>query len=246
MAFRQSWSIVNGVCSVCGDVKENQAPVIPDSIKEEVKMQVSDTIPEKIKETIHKVKVENVVESISENNKNKLIEVLLKDLKPEELENADIQVKVVNSVKVTKADLKSDKKSITYEISPMAVITVNGGEKNSTELINDYFNKDDESIEITLPTNGPDGKEIVHKSEGYPTDCIRTFVISKEGTVTFKIGHFSSFTLNTEITKPADSSTGGSAVVDTGDHSDLLLYGGVGMIAMICGIAVLIFKRKHA
>ena len=90
-------------------------------------MQVSDTIPEKIKETIHKVKVENVVESISENNKNKLIEVLLKDLKPEELENADIQVKVVNSVKVTKADLKSEKKSITYEISPMAVITVNGG-----------------------------------------------------------------------------------------------------------------------
>ena len=246
MAFRQSWSIVNGVCSVCGDVKENPAPVIPDSIKEEVKMQVSDTIPEKIKETIHKVKVENVVESISENNKNKLIEVLLKDLKPEELENADIQVKVVNSVKVTKADLKSDKKSITYEISPMAVITVNGGEKNSTELINDYFNKDDESIEITLPTNGPDGKEIVHKSEGYPTDCIRTFVISKGVTVTFKIGHFSSFTQNAEITKPADSSTGGSAVVDTGDHSDLLLYGGVGMIAMICGIAVLIFKRKHA
>ena len=157
-----------------------------------------------------------------------------------------LAVKVVNSVKVTKADLKSDKKSITYEISPMAVITVNGGEKNSTELINDYLNKDDESIEITLPTNGPDGKEIVHKSEGYPTDCIRTFVISKGGTVTFKIGHFSSFTLNAEITKPADSSTGGSAVVDTGDHSDLLLYGGVGMIAMICGIAILIFKRKHA
>ena len=176
----------------------------------------------------------------------KMEHVLETDEITEELENADIQVKVVNSVKVTKADLKSDKKSITYEISPMAVITVNGGEKNLTELINDYFNKDDESIEITLPTNGPDVKEIVHKSEGYPTDCIRTFVISKGVTVTFKIGHFSSFTQNAEITKPADSSTGGSAVVDTGDHSDLLLYGGVGMIAMICGIVVLIFRRKHA
>ena len=243
---------VDHICKECGakeDVPEEkpEAPVT-ETIKEEVVIDVPDTIPEEvaetIKETISDVKIENVVESIPEAVKKEMITKLLKDI---DTTNKDVQIKVVNTVKVTAADLKSENKSITYEISPKAVVTVDGVEVKTADLKNDQLtgNKD---IEVTLPINGLDLKEIVHKSEGYDPEYIYDFVISKEGTVTFKISHFSSFTLNEVITKPAEPSKGtvGTVSPNTGDHTEVMLYGGIGIVALIGALAVILFRRKHA
>ena len=243
---------VDHICKECGakeEVKEEkpEAPVT-DTIKEEIVINVPETIPEEvaetIKETISDVKIENVVESIPEAVKKEMITKLLKDI---DTTNKDVQIKVVNTVKVTAADLKSENKSITYEISPKAVVTVDGVEVKTADLKNDQLtgNKD---IEVTLPINGLDLKEIVHKSEGYDPEYIYDFVISKEGTVTFKISHFSSFTLNEVITKPAEPAKGtvGTVSPNTGDHTEVMLYGGIGIVALIGALAVILFRRKYA
>lgn len=244
---------VDHICKECGAKEEvpeekPEAPVT-DTIKEEVVIDVPETIPEEvaetIKESISEVKVEKVVESIPEAVKNELITELLKGIDTTDIADKDVQIKVVNTVKVTEVDLKSENKTITYEISPKAVVTVDGVEVKTTDLKNDQLSGG-KDIEITLPINGLDLKEIVHKSEDYPTEYIYEFVISKEGTVTFKISHFSSFTLNEVITKPAKPSTNNKPVVNTGDHTDIMLYGGVGIIAAMCAVALILFRRKHA
>ena len=215
-------------------------------VVEDTKVEVADTISKEdaavITETLSKAEVTSVVDTIKPKAKEALIAELTKGIATE---GKEVTLSVVNTVKVTAADLKSENKSITYEISPKAVVTVDGVVVNTADLKNDQLtgNKD---IDVTLPINGLDLKEIVHKSEGYDPDYIYDFVISKEGTVTFKISHFSSFTLNEVITKPAESSTGNKPVVNTGDHTEVMLYGGIGIIALIGALAVILFRKKHA
>lgn len=118
-------------------------------------------------------------------------------------ENDDVVVTVVNTVKVTDADLKYDKKSITFEITPTVIVTVNGQTVKTEELKNDML-KGDKEITVTLPTCGLNVKEVVHKGTGYETAYITgdDLVLSKDGTtVSFRISHFSTFTLHEEVTK---------------------------------------------
>lgn len=213
-------------------------------VVEDTKVEMAETISKEdaavITETLSKAEVTSVVDTIKPEAKEALIAELTKGI---DTEGKEVTLSIVNTV--TAADLKSENKSITYEISPKAVVTVDGVAVNTVDLKNDQLtgNKD---IEVTLPINGLDLKEIVHKSEGYDPEYIYDFVISKEGTVTFKISHFSSFTLNEVITKPAESSTGNKPVVNTGDHTEVMLYGGIGIVALIGALAVILFRRKHA
>lgn len=215
---------------------------------EDTKAEMDDTISKEdaagITETLSKAEVTSVVDTIKPKAKEALIAELTKGI---DTEGKEVTLSVVNTVKVTAADLKSENKSITYEISPKAVVTVNGVPVNTVDLKNDQLTGNNE-IEVTLPINGLDLKEIVHKSEGYDPECIYDFVISKEGIVTFKISHFSSFALNEVITKPAEPSKGtvGTVSPNTGDHTEVMLYGGIGIVALIGVLAVILFRRKHA
>lgn len=58
----------------------------------------------------------------------------------------------------------------------------------------------------------------------------------------------------TEITPPSNGTDNSSStanekkepVVDTGDHTEVMLYGGIGVVALIGALAVILFRRKHA
>ena len=70
----------------------------------------------------------------------------------------------------------------------------------------------------------------------------KNFVINAEDdTVTFSVNHFSSFTLNEVVTKPSTTVS-----PNTGDHTEVLLYGGMGIVAVIGAVALILFRRKHA
>ena len=225
--------------------KTIEKPPVDTGSAEDTKVEVADTVSKEdaavITETLSKAEVTSVVSTIKPAAKETLIKELTKDI---DTTGKEVSLTVVNTVKVTAADLKSEKKSITYEISPKAVVSVDGVVVNTADLKNDQLTGK-KDIEVTLPINGLDLKEIVHKSEGYDPEYIYDFVVSKEGTVTFKISHFSSFTLNEVITKPAESSTG-TVSPNTGDHTDIMMYGGVGIIAAMCAVALILFRRKHA
>lgn len=125
------------------------------------------------------------------------------DTLTEGYENDAVVVTVVNTVKVTAADLKSDRKSITFEISPTVIVTVNG-QTVKTEKLNNGMLTGDEEITVALPTCGLKVREVVHKSIGYDTEYINgdDLVLSKDGTaVSFRISHFLTFTMHEEVTK---------------------------------------------
>ena len=50
------------------------------------------------------------------------------------------------------------------------------------------------------------------------------------------------------IIKPAEPSKGtvGTVSPNTGDHTEVMLYGGIGIVALIGALAVILFRRKHA
>lgn len=218
-------------------------------LKEETKVNVDSSISKadaaKIEKTIAEAKVGNVAETISGKAKKELLAGI-------DTEGKDVEITVENTVTVVKADLSSKKKSVTFEISPEVTVKVDGKVVKKEELKNSQLNGK-KDIEITLPLNGLDIKEIVHKSEGYDPEYIYDFTVNDDDTVTFKVSHFSSFTLNEEVTKPSvkpgtksDSKTDAKGSPNTGDHSNVAVYGGISLFAIIGFAGIVLFRRKHS
>ena len=220
-------------------------PVIKEETKVNVDSSISKADAAKIEKTIANAKVGNVAETISEKAKKELLAGI-------DTEGKDVEITVENTVTVVKADLSSKKKSITFEISPEVTVKVDGKVVKTAELKNSQLSGE-KDIEITLPLNGLDIKEIVHKSEGYDPEYIYDFTVKDDDTVTFKVSHFSSFTLNEEVTKPAvkpgtktDSKTDAKGSPNTGDHSNVAMYGCVSLFALLGFACVIFFRRKHS
>lgn len=213
---------VNHVCKVCGAVEEVRVEV-SESINEEIAKDLTDFMKE--------VKVENVTEAITSTARNDL-------LKEYQNTTGTVELKVLNNVTITQVKQEIGRSSITFEIKPQAMIIVNGEVDKVIDLSNQLLNQNTKSIEVTLPTNGLEVKEIVHTSDEYPVEYIHDFKVNADKTVTFRISHFSSFTLNNTITQ--------NSVVDTSDQSSIWLYGGIGACSLICAIALIVLRRKDA
>lgn len=213
---------VDHVCSVCGEVEE---------VRVQVSENISEEIARDIEKTVKEVRVENVAEAIIPSVKNDL-------LKEYENTQGTVELKVLNNVTVMDVKKIENRSSITFEIRPQAMIIVDGEVQKVVDLSNQQLDQTKRSIEVTLPTNGLDVKEIVHKSDGHPDEYIHDFTHNSDGTVTFTISHFSSFTLNEEITQ--------KSVANTSDPTSLLLYGGIGILSMICTVVLIAVRRKNA
>ena len=215
--------------------KETDNPVI-ENISEDTKVEISDSISkdevEQISTTLSKAEVKNILK----------VTDLKELLKESGITGTSDQVKVVNSVTVKKSSLSDAEGSIsiTYEITPFVVVTTGGIDK-TIKLGNKFIDGD---VQITLPLNGIKLKEIIHESVDGKKEYIysKNFIINAEDdTVTFSVNHFSSFTLNEVVTKPSTTVS-----PNTGDHTEVLLYGGMGIVAVIGAVALILFRRKHA
>ncbi|MGM9941510.1 MAG: choice-of-anchor I family protein [Bulleidia sp.] len=227
-------------CSAAGVEKPQEPDTTTGDYVETVNAQVSDKISkedaEVIEKTLDKATVSNVLSSL----KPGTVDELLKGIE----NKGDLVIEIVNTVTVTAVDLKSEKKSITFEITPTAVVK-SGNETLKTATLDNSQLTGEKNIIVTLPTNGLDVKEIVHRSEGYDPEYIHDFTVSKDGTVTFKISHFSTFTLSEEITKtPIEAKPSPvTAVTDSNSNNiwtGVLLFSAV----MILG-SVILNRRKN-
>ena len=72
------------------------------------------------------------------------------------------------------------------------------------------------------------------------------FAINSDGTVTFSVSHFSKFTLMSEKTKvPVVNNPSTTASPNTGDHTNLILYDGLGIVAMIAATVSLVSYYQY-
>lgn len=205
---------------------------------ETTEIEISDTVSEEdaaeIVENIDKTEVVNVIDAISDEDMNTILTDNGITTTPEE-------IRVVTSATITDVVLAEGQKSVTFEITPVLVVTVNG-EETEIALDNSYITGD---IQITLPLNGLDLKEIIHESADGTKEYIHSdrFVINDDDTVTFSVNHFSSFTLLEEITESANNNP---VIPDTGDHTSILLYGSLGLMAVVSVAVLILFRIKHA
>lgn len=213
-------------------------PSVDTDSAEDTKVEVADTVSKADAEVIIKTLSKAQVSSIVESSDMKKLFV------DNGIENTPTDIKVVSTVNVEKSSLSGSNQSITYEISPAVVFTLNGEEK-TIALKNKYING---SVQITLPLNGVKLKEIIHESADGTKEYIHSdkFTINSDDTVTFAVTHFSSFTLSNTVTAPVVEKPFTTVSPNTGDHTDMMLYGGLGVAAMIGAVALILFRRKHA
>ena len=116
--------------------------------------------------------------------------------------------------------------------------------------LDDYLKDSGVKITVTLPMNGLDVKEVVHK-HGDETDYIYSFTKDAESdTITFTVDKFSTFTLNVTPANPAytSGSTGTKPVTDAAVETEQKGVNSAGLaagfIATISLVGVSVIKRK--
>lgn len=166
---------------------------------------------------------------------------------------SDILYDVSLDVELLEADFKSKSRKITYDVSPVITFTTTGYDAvlGKAEL-NDYLTENAQ-IQVTLPTNGLDVKEIVHR-DGDNVEYIYDMLYNETSqTVSFTVSHFSSFTLNEtpenpdygKTTTENEQETGRKPAVDTATENSVNYAGMIaGFITSASLISYCVLKRK--
>ena len=194
-------------------VKDTTAVTVPDS--EAIKGLTNDD-----KTNIaNKSSVDGVAEAIAD-NKAALIPA---DVNTTDAKKVEIEVTV--KVNVTGADMTSENKTLTYDVSPVATITVTKANgtietKNDVKVPNSMLNGNAITVKLPLPTDF-NPKQILHKFTGGGYEYfINETEGSKRGAGSFKIEDgcavftiygFSTFELSGTVTYVEPSSGGGSS-----------------------------------
>ena len=172
----------------------------------------------KISAVIEKTNVDGVAEAVAAGQKEAI--VAASGVTP--AEDAKVEIEVQVNVTATAADLT--KKTLTYEVTPVAVVKVNGQEvenSKSVALSNSYLNGKGITVRLPLP-EGFDLKQIKHQITNGGTEYFlakevrgaKVFTLKEDNTVEFTVTGFSTFTLSDEQTyvAPSGGSGGGSSV----------------------------------
>ena len=190
-------------------VKDTTAVTVPDS--EAIKGLTNDD-----KTNIaNKSSVDGVAEAIADNKA---------DLIPADVNTTDakkVEIEVTVKVNVTSADMTSENKTLTFEASPVATVTVTKADgstevKNDVKVPNSLLN-DEITVKLPLPA-GFTPKQIKHISSDGSVEYFlktakrgaKTFEI-KDDCAVFTITKFSTFELSGTVTYVEPSSGSGSS-----------------------------------
>ena len=128
--------------------------------------------------------------------------------------NKPIEIEIKAEVEVVQADLQNNE--LTFEVTPVAKVTVNGQDKQKEVPVNNsYLNGQEIAVKLPVPTDFT-VKEIVHTSDTAATEHFhetgnKTFTL-KDGYAELSISHFSTLKLSDKITANFGSGSGGATV----------------------------------
>ena len=192
-------------------VKDTTAVTVPDS--EAIKGLTNDD-----KTNIaNKSSVDGVAEAIADNKA---------DLIPADVNTTDakkVEIEVTVKVNVTSADMTSENKTLTFEASPVATVTVTKADgstevKNDVKVPNSLLNGQPITVKLPLP-EGFTPKQIKHiSSNGSVEYFLKTakrgaklFTVDSDNCAVFTITKFSTFELSGTITYVEPSYYSGSS-----------------------------------
>ena len=192
-------------------VKDTTAVTVPDS--EAIKGLTNDD-----KTNIaNKSSVDGVAEAIADNKA---------DLIPADVNTTDakkVEIEVTVKVNVTSADMTSENKTLTFEASPVATVTVTKADgstevKNDVKVPNSLLNGQPITVKLPLP-EGFTPKQIKHiSSDGSVEYFLKTakrgaklFTVDSDNCAVFTITKFSTFELSGTVTYVEPSYYSGSS-----------------------------------
>ena len=192
-------------------VKDTTAVTVPDS--EAIKGLTNDD-----KTNIaNKSSVDGVAEAIADNKA---------DLIPADVNTTDakkVEIEVTVKVNVTSADMTSENKTLTFEASPVATVTVTKADgstevKNDVKVPNSLLNGQPITVKLPLPT-GFNPEQIKHiSSDGSVEYFLKTakrgaklFTVDSDNCAVFTITKFSTFELSGTVTYVEPSYYSGSS-----------------------------------
>ena len=196
-----------GYSCMVTDEKPEEAPVI---VTETVEATVSGSLGED-KETVSNLLASNppavsgIADALTENGENAILNAA--GVTEAEKENADNLIKIEIEVKVEAVQADLSKNELTFKVTPVATVKVDGTVKKSNLPVdNGYLDGKGITVKLPVPENF-DVQEIKHTSDSKGVEYFlntgtNTFTV-KDGYAELTIRHFSELKLSGNVTAAA-------------------------------------------
>ena len=190
-------------------VTDSVPPVAPVVVMENVDAAVGENVTEadaeKIQSVIDSASVSGVADALKNNAKNSIIARAGIDNDTLTDPNNKVVVEISVSVTATSASLSGNDATVTYQVTPVAIVKVNGEEqKGDINVPNDYLSGQEFTVRLPLPEGLKSPKEVMHIAD---TGARERFTGSEltigSNWVEVSISHFSELIVNAKETVAA-------------------------------------------
>lgn len=198
----------DGYSYMVTDQKPTEAPVIvTENVDAEVAEGANMTTEDKtaVSKVINSASVSGVADALTNAAKNSIVTAAGVSL--EDLENPEktVVIEIGVSVTATSASLSGDDATVTYQVTPVATVTVNGtNQSNKIAVPNNYLSGREFTVRLPLPEGLKDPQEVMHIAD----NGVRERFTGNELTIGFNwvevsISHFSELIVNANKTVAA-------------------------------------------
>ena len=190
-------------------VTDSVPPVAPVVVMENVDAAVGENVTEadaeKIQSVIDSASVSGVADALKNNAKNSIIARAGIDNDTLTDPNNKVVVEISVSVTATSASLSGNDATVTYQVTPVAIVKVNGEkQKGDINVPNDYLSGREFTVRLPLPEGLKSPKEVMHIAD---TGARERFTGSEltigSNWVEVSISHFSELIVNAKETVAA-------------------------------------------
>ena len=198
----------DGYSYMVTDRQPTEAPVI---VTENVEAEVAEDADmiqkdnEAVSSVINSASVSGVADALTNDSKDKI--AIAAGISNEDLKNPNktVVIEIGVNVTATSADLSEDNATVTYQVTPVATVKVNGEEQpEKVSVPNSYLNGQKFTVRLPLPEGLKEPREVMHIDDnGVRERFTGKELYIKPNWVEVSISHFSKLIVNAKETVAA-------------------------------------------
>lgn len=198
----------DGYAYMVTDQKPQEAPVIvTENVEAGVAGNADMTLEDKeaVSSVINSASVSGVADALTNDSKDKI--AIAAGISNEDLKNPNktVVIEIGVNVTATSADLSEDNATVTYQVTPVATVKVNGEEQpEKVSVPNSYLNGQKFTVRLPLPEGLKEPREVMHIDDnGVRERFTGKELYIKPNWVEVSISHFSKLIVNAKETVAA-------------------------------------------
>lgn len=198
----------DGYSYMVTDRQPTEAPVI---VTENVEAEVAEDADmtqkdnEAVSSVINSASVSGVADALTNDSKDKI--AIAAGISNEDLKNPNktVVIEIGVNVTATSADLSEDNATVTYQVTPVATVKVNGEEQpEKVSVPNSYLNGQKFTVRLPLPEGLKEPREVMHIDDNGVRERFTGKELNiKPNWVEVSISHFSKLIVNAKETVAA-------------------------------------------